>query len=390
MPRTKRAAVQKKVEQKLEKSKATNEKSDEDSSKGKFVKVNQPLLQLNKNGGVTKSKKPIAAATKQANKVARMAMVTGELSKEEIQRKTERDLRTLYIRFKSSDTAPTSEKEIKALESSIKDVRVPRQGKLKEGKRIRYAFVEFSSEKVCESMKDKLAANPDFFVDFVGVKSNSKGGPKNKSKPINPVRLHVSGFGSHIDADKLKKLFPKCRMAEIPQQKSGFGFVTFSNPADAKAAFDAANKLKIGSDTGDQHMTVVFARKSHLDNVERADDKPNKKRKKSNKKTDEIAAKKTKSENTEEDEQDEENGAENDDDKTAEEENEDKESEEGDETKEKDEDDEKEESNEEEEGDEEEEEADDENKDDEDEESDSSDGDVENDQPDDDDDDDSD
>ena len=111
-----------------------------------------------------------------------MAMVTGELSKEEIQRKTERDLRTLYIRFKSSDTAPTSEKEIKALESSIKDVRVPRQGKLKEGKRIRYAFVEFSSEKVCESMKDKLAANPDFFVDFVGVKSNSKGGPKSKYK----------------------------------------------------------------------------------------------------------------------------------------------------------------------------------------------------------------
>lgn len=113
-------------------------------------------------------------------------------------------------------------------------------------------------------MKDKLASNPDFFVDFVGDKSNKVQSATEGSKkmPINPTRLHVSGFGQQgmITADKLRKLFPKCINASIPAKNSTFGFVTFENPADAKAAFDAANQLKVNKDDGTQHLTVVFAR----------------------------------------------------------------------------------------------------------------------------------
>ena len=53
-------------------------------------------------------------------------------------------------------------------------MRIPRQGKASDKHNIRYCFVEFSDESTCESMKDKLAANPDYFVDFVGEKSKGK------------------------------------------------------------------------------------------------------------------------------------------------------------------------------------------------------------------------
>ena len=78
--------------------------------------------------------------------------------------------------------------------------------------------------------------------------------------PINPVRLHVSGFGTKMTQDKLKALFPKSRSALIPKKVDHYGFVNFDNPADAKAAFDAANKLKVDTEDGTQSMTVVFAR----------------------------------------------------------------------------------------------------------------------------------
>ena len=64
--------------------------------------------------------------TLEANKKARLALATGELSKNEIERKIQRDLRTLYLRFKSNESAPKSEKEIFSMEKSIQDVRIPR------------------------------------------------------------------------------------------------------------------------------------------------------------------------------------------------------------------------------------------------------------------------
>ena len=57
--------------------------------------------------------------TIKANKEVRLALATGEISKDELNRRTDRDLRTLYIRFKSSDTAPKTSQEIFALDKGF-------------------------------------------------------------------------------------------------------------------------------------------------------------------------------------------------------------------------------------------------------------------------------
>ena len=248
------------------------------------------------DGGIIKSKKPVSKATKEASKKARIAIATGELNQDELKRKTERDLRTLYVRFKNSATAPSTERDIYKLDKLIKDVRIPRQAK----KTLNYCFMEFSDEKVCESMKDKLAANPDLMVDFVGVKSKSRTTGTSKKRPINPTRLHVSGFSQGITSEKLKALFPKCSGASVPtacKNKSAYGFVQFSNPADAKAAFDATQKLKVGDN---QHITVIFARlQKHGSVVESKKDKSKKAEKRKVVKTDSEESKKPKVEEKE-------------------------------------------------------------------------------------------
>ena len=53
-------------------------------------------------------------------------------------------------------------------------MRIPRQGKATGKHNIKYCFVEFSDESTCDSAKDKLAANPDFVVDYVGEKSKNR------------------------------------------------------------------------------------------------------------------------------------------------------------------------------------------------------------------------
>merc|ERR1711988_973474 len=270
----------------------------ENDSPGKYVKVRKPLLQLSKTGGIQKSKKPVSDLTIKANKQVRLALATGEISKDELNRRTDRDLRTLYIRFKSSDTAPKTSQEIFALDKGIRDVRVPRQGKGKEKHNIKYCFVEFNDESTCESTKDKLAANPDFAVDFVGDKSKNRqekfatGSTNKPSKmPINPCRLHVSGFGQNITKEKLKALFPKSKSATIPKGVDHYGFVEFFQPADAKAAFDAAKKLKLESGEGTQSMTVVFARMQKHGPVPKAEDKSPAKKKRQREQQNEDAKK---------------------------------------------------------------------------------------------------
>ena len=58
----------------------------------------------------------MADATIKANKQVRLALATGEITKDELNRKTDRDLRTLYIRFKSSETSPKTSQDIFALD----------------------------------------------------------------------------------------------------------------------------------------------------------------------------------------------------------------------------------------------------------------------------------
>ena len=60
-------------------------------------------------------------------------------------------------------------------------------------------------------------------------------------------------------------MFPKCSGAELPlrsiRKKCPFGFVQFSNPGDAKAAFDAAKDLVVAG----RHITVLYATVSGLE-----------------------------------------------------------------------------------------------------------------------------
>ena len=203
-----------------------------------------------------------------------MALATGKIATDEQKRKLAMDLKTLYVRFKSE--IPNDEGEVRKLLNNhpdIKFVRIQRQ----QAKNIRSVFVEFGSEAQCESAKESLTTGPNakdkYYVDFVGIKSKGGGKPveergKRGKRPINPSRLFIRGLVDGLDADKLKQLFPKCVEASIPSaaKKKGnrYGFVQFSNPADAKAAFDASQKLTIASQGGGEghQLTVLYATKS--------------------------------------------------------------------------------------------------------------------------------
>jgi len=196
-----------------------------------------------------------------ANKAARISI--GNVHKEAEDRKTQQDLRTLYLRF--SKELPKSIDEIKELHSDIKFVRTPRTA-AKKGDSYSYAFVEFASQEECKEAKNKLSTTQfkgtELYVDFVGEKSKNKKHKDKINAQLNPSRLFVSGLAPGVTESHLKEMFPKSSHALIPKtsRKSNviFGFVQFSNPADAKAAFDAAKDLTISN----HKITVLFAKKT--------------------------------------------------------------------------------------------------------------------------------
>merc|ERR1712020_798226 len=101
------------------------------------------------------------------------------------------------------------------------------------------------------------------YVDYVGNKSLSQGKTKIKKRII-PSRLFVTGLPKGMSNEVLENLFPKSKCANIPQRsmrRGGvYGFVDFENPADAKSAFDAANKLTMGiKGQQGQPIQVMFA-----------------------------------------------------------------------------------------------------------------------------------
>ena len=120
-------------------------------------------------------------------KAARASLASGELASEDQVRRKERDLRTLYIRyvnflfqrmkfklsvrpqirfqeiakhkkvlilsrFKDIKKLPESPDVVKSLHEDIQDVRINRNATDKN-KRVRFAYVEFSSEAKCDEAK---------------------------------------------------------------------------------------------------------------------------------------------------------------------------------------------------------------------------------------------
>jgi len=205
---------------------------------------------------------PKKKGIQKADQAVRTAIANGDVMKDELARKTEQDARTLYIRF--SDKLPTSAEQVQELHSDIKFVRTPRKGNKKDGS-INYAFLEFGDAEECKNAKNKLATTQfkgkEIYVDFVGENSvaKKKTGDKEKTQ-LNPTRLFVCGLAHGITKANLKEMFPKAGNADIPQKSrkkgTSFGFVQFSTPADAKAAFDAAQNLEVNG----HRITVLFAK----------------------------------------------------------------------------------------------------------------------------------
>jgi len=197
---------------------------------------------------------PPNTAQQEAHHTAIMAIASEDAMKEHDARKTALDARTLQIRF-FKDFPKTAE-DIKELHPNIKFVRKPHMaGKDKDG--IKWALVEFEGPEECKAAKTNLETTHfkgnEVHVKFVRS-AKSKGGP-------DPTRLFVSGLAKGTDEGNLKEMFPKAAHADIPHKSkkkgSSYGFVQFSNPADAKAALDAAQDLTINN----FKITVLFANK---------------------------------------------------------------------------------------------------------------------------------
>lgn len=239
---------------------ATKQKKDNEKTKAPLNKMKKANL---------KDPRPRKKSVKLADKDVRVKISTGELQQNELQRCTQRDLRSLYIRF-GQDNRPSKPDEIKKLHSDIKFVRTPRFDAEAAGSKFKgicYAFVEFGSEAECKNAKNKLATTQfqgsELFVDFVGEKSRKKKARDGKEKSeFNPSRLFISGLANGVTKTNLKEMFPKCSHADIPvrgkKKGTAYGFVQFSSPADAKAAFDAAQDLEVAG----HPITVLFAKRT--------------------------------------------------------------------------------------------------------------------------------
>jgi len=231
--------------------------------KGGVKTNNAQNIQTNKK--LKNQMKPKKKSVQVADKNVRMQIASGELVKDELTRLVQRDLRSLYIRF-SQNSLPSKPDEIKQLHSDIKFVRTPRLDP--KGRRgINYAFVEFGTESECKAAKNKLSTTQfqgsELFVDFVGAASRSKKQRDMKDKSqFNPTRLFISGLAQGVTKSNLKAMFPKCSSADIPanvrKKGTAYGFIQFSSPSDAKAAFDAAQNLEVAG----HPITVLFAKRT--------------------------------------------------------------------------------------------------------------------------------
>jgi len=209
------------------------------------------------------------ARTKKTKKQAPGKQPQGGVSEKsrtlmKIKETVNKNVRTLYIRF--SENFPNSLTEIEEIHSEIKNVRAPRMAAKQAGKNqlIKFAFIEFENEEICQKAKTKLTTTQfkgkELFVDFVREK-DKKEGSKEKAQ-INPTRLYVSGLTSGVTEENLKDMFSKSSGAEIPRASKDkgttYGFIQFSNPEDAKSAFDDAKDLSISG----HPITVLFATKT--------------------------------------------------------------------------------------------------------------------------------
>jgi len=229
--------------------------------KKNYVKIEQPGLKHNdsKENGKNKWKDKPNKFSK-ADIQAQKAIGEGKVTADEDERRRARDLRTLYIKF-TSESLPTSHDQVKELHSGIKHVSTPK--KIGRTGAFSYAFLEFSNEEECVAAKTELSKkrfnDGELILDFTGEKSKGRKKEVKEKGRINEKRLMITGLIPGLTKTDLKKMFPKCNHAELPmnwkRRGNPIAFIQFSNPSDAKAAFDASQNLDIGG----HKLTVLYA-----------------------------------------------------------------------------------------------------------------------------------
>jgi len=164
------------------------------------------------------------------------------------------DGQTLFVRFRKQ--FPCSEDEVRNLHPSILTVKVPRRGK--KGDLVKNCLLRFETKEIAKQAKTSIVdakfKGENVFVTVVKAKKESK------VEKLNPCKLLVSGLTPGVTNVALKSMFPKASYAEISNRSrkkgSKYGFVSFDNPKDARATFDAAQNL----DVEGHKITVLYAK----------------------------------------------------------------------------------------------------------------------------------
>merc|ERR1711963_1269317 len=239
----------------------------------------------------------------------------------DMERMKNRDAKTLFIKnFPST----CSVKQIKALSSDIKQVRLRVNTKFRKqkGKGIQtgYGYVEFASEELAEKNKpilekSKLGGNT-LVVDYVGAKSkHQQTKAKTEVENFDPLRLYIAGLPMDAKESDIRRLFPKASEITIPVNKKGghifgYGFVSFTTADLAKQYHQSAQGAKIKENP----LVVLFAkqRKAQEESKKAAKKEKKAKKEKPAKKEEEAAA--MEEDEDEEDEEDMEDDADDDED----------------------------------------------------------------------------
>jgi len=225
------------------------------------VDVKAQMMTKEKGKGKIKKDKLKVEQLSEADIKAQMAIGEGKIAESEEERRVARDLRTLFLKF-TSKTLPTQHAQVKELHSGIKHVATPK--KIGHTDAFSFAFVEFSNEEECVSAKAELTQkrfnDSELIVDFVGAKSKLQKKEDKKDEKFNDTRLVMMNLIPGMTKTSVKEMFPKCNHAELPlnwkRRGNPIAFIQFSNPADAKAAFDASQNLDIKG----HKLTVLYAK----------------------------------------------------------------------------------------------------------------------------------
>jgi len=176
---------------------------------------------------------------------------------EEDRRRESRNRQSLFLKGVAKGMTHSS---LKALHPDIASVRVAGN----------HAWLVFSSEPACAKAFPKISElkveGKAVVVDFCGSKSkNAKPTQQDpehdsKNRPINPLEILVSGIPKTTTKEQLAVVFPNAKTVNMPSRvknKNQIAFLKFDTEAEARAAFDKGDTMKIGGAMVDVYYSRI-------------------------------------------------------------------------------------------------------------------------------------